>query len=198
MIDKFLAIDLIGVSAQTHATLSATRGILRLHSLTGEARFLNAARRLFDLYVELGMTANYANYNWFNRPEWTEPCAIIDSFLVAMQLYGHTGEARYADLGRKIYANGVCRAQRPNGGFGCDTCLTDEDYLAVHAYEAYWCCTMRGGEGLSRAAQYAYFTEGDAIVLAYFMTSQALIPAGGGDIAIWQRADDARDGARAV
>jgi hypothetical protein len=194
MFDKFGEIDLIGVSAQTHATLSATRGILRLYSATGEARFLDAARKLFNLYTDRGMTENYANYNWFNRPEWTEPCAIIDSFLVAMQLYGHTGEVEYADIGRKIYANGICRAQRPNGGFGCDTCLTDGDFMAVHAYEAYWCCTMRGGEGLARAAQYAYFTDGDEIVVPYFATSQARIPVGGGEVAIWQRADAARDG----
>ncbi len=194
MFEVFQTIDLMGVSAQTHATLSAARGILRLYSVTGEARFLDAARRVFDLYAARGMTQNYANFNWFSRPEWTEPCAIIDSFLVAMQLFRHTGEARYADLGRKIFRNGVCRAQRPNGGFGCDTCLTDGDFLAVHAYEAYWCCTMRGGEGLARAAQYAYFADGDAIVVPYFLTSQARVPAGGGEIAIWQRADGARDG----
>jgi hypothetical protein len=194
MIDAFLGIDLLAVRAQTHATLSATRGILRMYAATGEKSRLDAARRIFDLYLAHGMTANYANYNWFGRPEWTEPCAIIDSFLVAMQLYIHTKDARYLPLARRILRNGVFHAQRPNGGFGCDSCTGPTDFLFVHAYEAYWCCTMRGGEGLAAAAEYAYLVNNDEIELPYFVSSRAALNVGGGEIHLWQRADGAQSG----
>ncbi len=190
MIDGFAAIDVAGILAQTHATLTALRGILRLYGLTGEARLLQLARKLFSLYVEEGMTASYANYNWFGRPEWTEPCAIIDSFLAAMQLYGYTRDTSYLDTAQAIYYNGICHAQRPNGGFGCDSCAGHPQgsgrQLYNKIYEASWCCTMRGGEGLARAAQYGYWVEEDTLFVPYLSSSTACIPMNGGVLELEQ------------
>ena len=171
MIENFLKIDFAGICAQTHATLTACRGILRLYGVTGDEELLSAVRSLFSLYTTTGMTANYANYNWFGRPEWTEPCAIIDSFMVAMQLFRYTGEADYVTLAQRIYYNGIGFGQRENGGFGCDTCLgaavKDSHILRVSCPEAYWCCTMRGGEGLSAVAEYAVLVQENTVILPY-------------------------------
>ena len=44
--------------------------------------------------------------------------------------------------------------QRPNGGWGCDLCAGARDEFlrpAAEIFEACWCCTMRGAEGLARA-----------------------------------------------
>lgn len=197
MYARFMTIDLVGARVQTHATLSACRGILRLYGATGDAKYLDSARSIFDIYVRSGMTATYANQNWFARPEWTEPCAIIDSFIVAMRLFEYVGEPWYADMARRIWSNGVCRAQRPNGGFGCDSCAGEGGsgaYLKVHAYEAYWCCTMRGGEGLEMGARFGYMTDGDTIIVPMFASSMAEFDIGGGHVRIRQRADSARDG----
>lgn len=116
------------------------------------------------------MTENYENYNWFSRyGTWTEPCAIIDSYMAAVQLWAATRNAQYLDDAEKIYLNGMASTQRSNGGFGCDKPLGVEYLdLSVHADEAYWCCTMRGGEGLPRAAQYSYFTAGDTIFVPFY------------------------------
>ena len=197
MYSRFMTIDLVGARVQTHATLSACRGILRLYGVTGNAKYLDSARSIFDTYVRSGMTATFANQNWFARPEWTEPCAIIDSFIVAMRLFEYTGEPMYADMARRIWANGVCRAQRPNGGFGCDSCAGEGGsgaYLKMHAYEAYWCCTMRGGEGLEMGARFGYMTDGDVITVPMFISSLADFDIGGGHVRIRQKADGARDG----
>lgn len=197
MYARFIAIDLVGARVQTHATLSACRGILRLYGVTGDEKYLDSARSIFDIYVRSGMTATYANQNWFARPEWTEPCAIIDSFIVAMRLFEYVGDPRYADMARRIWSNGVCRAQRPNGGFGCDSCAGEGGsgaYLKVHAYEAYWCCTMRGGEGLDMGARFCYMTDGDTIIVPMFASSLAEFDICGGHVRIRQRADSARDG----
>ena len=197
MHDMFMTIDVVGSKVQTHATLSACRGILRLHSVTGEAKYLESAKKIFDTYVNYGMTANYANYNWFGRPEWTEPCAIIDSFIVAMRLYEYTGEAEYAEAARLIWANGVLRSQRANGGVGCDTCAgagEDGDIIRVRTYEANWCCSMRGGEGLEKALRFAYMVEEDAITALMPMSCEAAFEIGNGRVVLRQDAEKARDG----
>ena len=192
MIANFLKIDFLGICVQTHATLTGTRGILRTYRMTKNADYLAAAEKLFAMYTEHGMTANYANYNWFGRPEWTEPCAIIDSFLCAMQLYAETGRREYLTTAQRIYYNGMGFGQRENGGFGCDTCLgaigvENNRILRQHCPEAYWCCTMRGGEGLASVAEYAYFVDGDTVVVPYFSSSDAVIPVGDGELVLSQK-----------
>ncbi len=172
MIEKFLSLDPVGMQLQTHATLTATRGILRMYFECGNEAYLSAAVRIFDLYLAHGMTVNYENQNWFGRPEWTEPCAVVDSFMVAAQLYAATGDQRYLPVIGRILYNGMLRTQRGNGGFGCDTCAVD-GVLGAHCYEAWWCCSMRGGEGLSACARYAYMINGSTIVVPYMTESEA-------------------------
>lgn len=166
-INAFADSDLLAASFQTHATLSAARGILRFWEDVKEPALLELAKRVFAFYEANGMTENYANKNWFGRPEWTEPCAIVDSFMVAMQLYAATGDDAYLASAENVYYNALCFAQRANGGFGCDCCAGETlSPKSEGSYEASWCCTMRGGEGLSRVAQYALgTTQGGTICL---------------------------------
>jgi rhamnogalacturonyl hydrolase YesR len=154
MIETFMNIDFINLSMQTHSSLSAIRGIIRFYEATNKQEYLDFAIKLFNLYITEGMTENYANYNWFGRPTWTEPCAIVDSYLIAIELFKNMLNSEYLEIAQKIYYNGLGYAQRPNGGFGCDICAGANDiYIAPNIYEAYWCCSMRGGEGLSRHAE---------------------------------------------
>ena len=162
MIKLFVSIPFVKLQLQTHATLTACRGILRRYEQTDNEDLLYEAKRVFGVYTEHGMTPTYANENWFGRPEWTEPCAIIDSYIVASKLYAYTEDTEYARLPQLILYNGVFASQRSNGGFGCDTCATD-GVLSQHCPEAYWCCTMRGGEGLAAAAACAVTADGTVI-----------------------------------
>lgn len=169
MIGVFKTIDFIGITMQTHATLTATRGVMRMYRLTGNAEYLAIAERIFALYKKHGMTENYANFNWFCRPSWTEPCGAIDSFMLAFYLWEATGKEEYLEDAHLIWYNGVSRGQRPNGGFGCDECVED-GFVRTHAhfYEAYWCCSMRGGEGLTSSAQFALYTHENRIVFPFY------------------------------
>ncbi len=185
MAEQFSKIDIVGIQAQTHASLTAARGILRLYSVTKQRWLLDTAERIFRQYTECGMTAAYENFNWFGRPEWTEPCAVIDSFIVAMQLYQFTVRADYIDYAQRILFNGVYGEQRANGGFGCNSCAADGT-IRTHCYEASWCCTMRGGEGLARAAQYSYIVSGNRIIVPYLAESEADIEVNGCSLHITQ------------
>ena len=121
LIDLFRRMDLVGIKAQTHASLTAMRGMLRYASLTGDTTLVPEVESRWQLYKEYGMTENYENYNWFERYDtWTEPCAIIDSYLVAVQLWAATRNPAYLEDAERIYFNGIGATQRANGGFGCD------------------------------------------------------------------------------
>ena len=172
LLDKFLALDLTGIRAQTHATLTACRGLIRYADATGYWRCVDEAARRFNIYRENGMTENFENYNWFDRFDtWTEPCAIVDSYMLAVQLWQHTLDPSYLDVAEEIYYNALCHTQRFNGGFGCDNCpglATATSHLGVHAPEAHWCCTMRGGEGLSSAVRYSLFKDSKGVYLPFY------------------------------
>lgn len=161
MAETFMKIDFVGESLQTHASLSGTRGIMRLYQTTGKKEYLDFACRFFELYCQEGMTENYANFNWFRRPKWTEPCAIVDSYMLAMELFKQQKDSKYLFYANKILYNALGHAQRNNGGFGCDLCAVAEGenerlYVQGKNYEASWCCTMRGAEGLNYAVRNAF------------------------------------------
>jgi len=150
MIDKFISIDFLKLKMQTHATLSAVRGIITFYEATNNEKYLEYAKNIFDLYVKHGMTLTYQNFNWFNRQDtWTEPCAIVDSLIVTLKLYKYLNKNKYLKLARRIYFNGMTFSQRENGGAGTDTCVTQKNkFLNIATYEANFCCTMRFTEGL--------------------------------------------------
>ena len=164
LVNLFLKVDLTGIKAQTHASLTAMRGLIRYADITGDSRYVSEAEKRWDTYRKYGMTECYGNYNWFCRYNtWTEPCAIVDSYIVASQLWQHTGKAQYRDDAELIYYNALCYAQRANGGFGLENNpgrANSTDNITPYCDEAHWCCTMRGGEGLGRAAEFTVMKTG--------------------------------------
>lgn len=152
MITVYLNINKVTLRAQTHCTLTAARGMIRMYHETGEEMYLRGAKDIMELYVfGGGMTMTYQNLNWWGRPDtWTEPCAIVDSLMVAGELYRITKDESYRRLAARIYHNGLATAQRENGGAGTDSVVIEgiEDDLYSKKFEAYFCCTMRLAEGL--------------------------------------------------
>ena len=151
IIEKFSTVDVVKYSFQTHSTLTCARGILRMYEITGETKYLELAKRIFQIYIDRGMTLTYENYNWFGREDtWTEPCAVVDSLILAIGLYRITGKDDYRILARRIWFNGLQFCQRSNGGAGTNACVrVGQPFLKVgRRYEAPYCCTMRYPEGL--------------------------------------------------
>jgi len=173
MIGRFLQMDLVAINAQTHATLTGLRGMLRYYEINKDPYLLTEAVKRYKLYREEATTANYENFNWFERPEWTEPCAIVDAYMVATQLWQLTGEPLFLQDAHAMYYNALAHTQRHNGGFGLDNCPGPvTNTLKVFEDEAYWCCTMRGGEGMAQAIRYNYFAGDNRLVIPFFNTSQ--------------------------
>ncbi len=167
MINIFLKIDYLKLECQTHATLSCTRGIIRYSKYNN--KYLKSAIEIFNNYLEKGMTYDYANINWFNRfSTWTEPCGIIDSFIIARKLYSITQEEKYLDVFNRIYINSLRTFQRINGGAGCSTCAIKDNYLMKsYLYEAFFCCTMRLGDGLGYLTDFALIKDEDNLIVPF-------------------------------
>jgi DUF1680 family protein len=187
MIKRYMEMDLEALNIQTHATLSAARGILRYYRITGEKKFLDMALNRYRLYRTAAWTECYGNFNWFGAPRWTESCAIIDSYIVAVTLWRCTGDLSFLNDSHLIYYNALSHGNRINGSFGTDRCCgaleTDDNlFLTPVNYETYWCCTMRGGEGFSRAIGYCCFTECNTVMLPFFHSFDAALSLEAGQI----------------
>jgi len=199
MIERFLEMDLVALHIQTHATLSATRGIIRFYEITREEKYLCYAKTVFELYKKEAWSEAYGNYNWFGTPRWTEPCAIIDSFLVSVNLWKNTGISEYLEDAHHIYFNAVTHANRYNGTFGTDRCVgaeQAEDNLNISplTFEVYWCCNMRGGEGFARAIEYNFFTKDNEIYVPFYNDCEATLRLEEGVICFSEKARYPYDG----
>ncbi|MBQ7039720.1 MAG: hypothetical protein IJN39_04050, partial [Clostridia bacterium] len=152
-IKVYLSIDKPALKAQTHCTLTAARGMMRMYTETGEKEYLEGAKSIYELYVHGGgMTYTYQNLNWWNRSDsWTEPCAIVDSLMLSLELYKATKNEEYRITAARIYHNGLSTSQRSNGGAGTDVLIcegSEHKEISARLYEAPFCCTMRLSEGL--------------------------------------------------
>ncbi|MBQ2989605.1 MAG: glycoside hydrolase family 127 protein [Clostridia bacterium] len=150
LIEIFDGVDFVKYGFQTHCTLSCLRAILHFYEITKDSRYFDMTKTKFERYLQHGMTLTYENYNWFGREtSWTEPCAVVDSFMLAKALYRHTGEDRYLTLARRIWFNGLQFCHRPDGGSGSNSCVTtDAPVLFVKSLQNSFCCNMRYAEGL--------------------------------------------------
>ena len=150
----FLATDVVAVQAQTHASLCAVRNLLLYEEMTGFRHgWRPRIEAFYRVYRAQAMTENEANWNWFGRPTWTEPCAIVDSFLLTMELWRVTRSPGYLEDAHRIFYNALGYGQKTDGGFGCDAFNRDGGLaLSNRHWDVPWCCNMRGVCGLAGAA----------------------------------------------
>jgi len=176
MIAVFRKTDLVQIKAQTHASLTGMRALLRYYQITGDNSLVQTVEKDFDLYRKTARTESYENYNWFGRPEWTEPCAVVDSYILSSMLWQITGKPEYAEDAQLIYYNALAFEQRDNGGFGINNCSgANTVYLHPEHYEAHWCCTMRGGDGLASIAQNLFFKGNQSVYIPSFENASVTI-----------------------
>ncbi|QDU72640.1 glycoside hydrolase family protein [Mucisphaera calidilacus] len=180
MAERFLLIDVVQAQAQTHATLTACRALLRAARILNRPDLIDSVESRFDLYLQYGSTALYQNQNWFGRPSWTEPCAIVDAMMVAEHLWQAKGQFRHLKALHGIWYSGLGHAQRCNGGYGCDSCVgVRGHHVGISTPEAPWCCTMRGADGLAYAAASALRVVDKQISLGLLESVQAELSLGG-------------------
>lgn len=180
MIDFYLKVDHVSLKEHLHGTLTSLRGILKFAQLTYNIPLIKVVENKFQLYKQYGMAEDYSNYNWYNRYDtWSEPCAVVDSYMLASQLWMFTQNPQYLADRDLIYYNGLCHEQRANGGFGCDANTSSKKNLTnVTTYEAHWCCTMHGGNGLTRVVEYSHFRQADTLSVLHYTNNKLTVSLG--------------------
>ena len=180
MLETFRNLDYVGGMLQTHATMTGMRGIMRIYKKTGDPTLLETLKKYFADYEKYGLSASFANRVNFKATNChTEPCGIVDSYMLACQLWEETGDRHYLDLSNKIWWNGLMRAQRENGGMGCETTVDDGRLKVFDVfYEAAHCCTMRGAEGLGYPVRHAAYGDSGALAVPFWFDFDARIGLG--------------------
>lgn len=154
VIQRWTEIELEAINAQLHSTLISTRSLLRHFETTGRKELLHVATDRYRLYREKAMSDNFENHNWFGRPEWTEGCAVVDSFIIAVQLWRFTGEATYLEDAHRIYYNGLTRAAQ--------YCFFKSDAGAIVSFYQDAKATLRWGkQSLTLLEKTGYPWQGD-------------------------------------
>lgn len=164
-----------GKNFQCHAFLSGVRGIIKFGDLLGE-KYYAVAERFFDYFVKANLNAVYEGSGTLGKQAPSEGCAVIDSEMISLRLYLHTGKPEYLELYRKIVENALRVNQRANGGFGCNYFTgATHPYVEIlpEGKEAFWCCTMRGAEGLTDIAENLYSVNGDTVEVLLPSESEA-------------------------
>lgn len=179
LLTEFRHMDYVAAGLQTHASLTCMRGLMRVYRVKREPALLAVIEKYFDDFVKHGMTIHYANINNFGGAGHTEPCGIVDSYMLACQLWEETGKLSYLEMSHKIWWSALMRAQRFNGGFGCEWTGRD-GFLHVYEdfYEAYWCCTMRGAEGLAYPVHHALYEGDNGLTLPFYFDFTAKLTDG--------------------
>ena len=65
MIERFLQIDLLAIQAQTHASLTGCRALLRWATFSSNEALAEAAELRYRRFTDFAWTETYANFNWF-------------------------------------------------------------------------------------------------------------------------------------
>lgn len=168
LVDRFSLVGTDRNHMQSHAFLTGIRGLIRYFNTTGKEKVFNLAKKYFDYYLHSSINYTYENFGIINKFCGSEGCAVIDSGMLCIQFYEITKDPTYLSYYRKIYENAIKVTQRENGGFGCNIGVWKEnDYLeSVREFaEAFWCCTMRGCEGITYFINNTFLVDGDKITV---------------------------------
>ncbi len=172
--ESFLSTDVKAVQAQTHASLCAARNVLLYDEASGGKHgWVPKVEAFYRIYHDEAMTETEANWNWFGRPSWSEPCAMVDAYLLTTELWRATGKADYLEDAQRIFYNGLGYGEKPTGGFGCDvfTAMGGAGIGNRH-WDVPWCCNMRGAVGLSGAMAARTLVRGETVLLPFYADGQ--------------------------
>ena len=130
----------------THGYLTTLRGILMLHEVTKEAKWLDLVR---DNYAQLAASPDlqvYGGVQEFFGGKGTndEGCSEADFLRLSLQLFRVTGEADYLNRAEHILLNQFYASQFATGDFGHHVYFARGIAPLQGVGRAWWCCTMHG------------------------------------------------------
>ena len=155
---------------QVHCQLTTARGLLDLHELTGESRYLSPVLALHDYICRNTLSIAGGVGFYFNRPEENEACADADWLRLNLQLWRLTGDVRYLELAERTLVNQIPFAQAANGAFCYLRGLQNRSGAAFDV-----CCSHHAPRALWEAMRYAVTAEPDLLSVNLFIDATAVL-----------------------
>ena len=167
-----------GGSSKAYEMMSCYEGLVELHRVTGEPKYLEAAQKVFASIRDTEITFIGSGSNWERwcngrarqiepLPEWMETCVTVTWIKLAAQLLCATGDPRYADeIERSVY-NALLGAQKDDGTWWCHYNPLEGRRRAApeHCKMHQNCCVANGPRGLMLLPTLAVMTSKDGPVV---------------------------------
>ena len=127
-----------------HGYLSSLRGVMDLHSATGEDQFLRQCEAAWDdvSASKDALITGGVPEGWSPNNHRTEGCAEADWARLNLQLWKATAKPRYLETAERASFNELAFNQFATGDFGHR--VYTETGFGSGAARAWWCCTLHG------------------------------------------------------
>ena len=181
-------------------------GLAKLHRATGDARYLEAATRVWESIrahhltlgggpwggVALRSREVFNPAGVFSPYGYVETCSTLSWIQLNRELLAITGEAKYAEEIERAAYNDLLGAQAPNGEDWCYYSFPN----GRRVHTTYWrCCKSSGAMALEELPDIAYAASGDRISVNLFGPGEAVVATSKGDVGLVQETRYPFDGA---
>ncbi len=116
-----------------------------------------------------------------------ETCNVYNMLKLSRTLFAVTGDKKYLDYYENAYINAILSSQNPETGMTTYFQPMATGYFKVYSTPEgnFWCCTGSGMESWSKLNDSVYYTDGDAVYVALYLSSTY----NGGNVKLTQSAD---------
>ena len=192
-----------GGKSKAYEMMSCYEGLVELHRITGEPKYLEAARKVFaDIRnTEITIIGSGSSWErWCNGrvrqteqvPEWMETCVTVTWIKFAAQLLRMTGDSSYADEIERSAYNPLLAAQKTDGTWWSHYNPLEgprgpaPEQCKMHAN----CCVENGPRGLMLLPALAIMSGSTGPVINFFEPATATLPLpAGGSVALEIKSD---------
>jgi DUF1680 family protein len=150
-------------SQHSHGFLTTVRGVVALHKVTGEKRYLEQAEAEWQGVLDSGNVLVQGAVPEMFAPQIKrdEGCSEADWLRLSLELWNLTRQPKYMQQAQLTLFNEMAMNQFHTGDFGHHT-LSDAGLVAPFAH-AWWCCTFHGLRALAAVFQSVFHSESGAL-----------------------------------
>lgn len=198
-----------GGSSKAYEMMSCYEGLVELYRVTGDPKYVDAAKKVFATIRENEITIIGSGSSWERWcdgrlrqaepvPEWMETCVTVTWLKFASQLLRLTGDPLYADeMERSIY-NPLLAAQKRDGTWWChyNPLEGERESAPEHCNMHMNCCVANGPRGLMLVPALAVMSGKVGPVINFYEPASATLPlASGKSVALSVKSEYPRPGA---
>jgi DUF1680 family protein len=178
-----------GGSSKAYEMMSCYEGLVELYRATGEAKYLEAAKKVFADIRDTEITVLGSGSSWERWckgrtrqtetvPEWMETCVTVTWMKLAGQLLRLTGDPLYADEIERSTYNALLGAQKPDGSWWSHFSPLEGQRQPApeHCNMHMNCCVANGPRALMLLPALAVMSGRTGPVINFYEPATATIP----------------------